>query len=443
MKVSMKWMVSAAGLLLGAAGLGGCGPGGATGSAVGSISQEARASAGRTIRVPDDQPTIAAAMAAAAPGDTVRLAPGTYAEALELRSGVRVVGGPSTLDASGLPSGIVAGPSVSGASVSGLAVRGAAEAGVSISGASGVRLSRLSVSGSGAQGLFAQGATALSLRDSEISANGAQGVYVISSALKLEGCRVLENAFAGVRLDGSTGELEGNLIQRNSGAAGVRASFGSTVRLEGNEIIDSFTDGIQVTAGSSVRVEGGQVSGNTSRGIRISDVDFVCGNPDCSLSALVHDLSRIELEEVRVEGNGLAGILANGGGRVSVRGSIVSGNGTDAPRPALWLSSGLDYDLGDGVTRHIDIPGSARVRESALEGNSAWCARVLGTSVLDLGDEEGGHNSCAGNGLGGVDNASSAAVMARGNWWGTADPGAIAAMMVGPVDFSGYLTSPP
>ena len=45
-----------------------------------------------TLNVPDDHPTIQAAIDAAKPGDTVLVAPGEYRETLRLSSGVRIKG---------------------------------------------------------------------------------------------------------------------------------------------------------------------------------------------------------------------------------------------------------------------------------------------------------------------------------------------------------------
>lgn len=56
-------------------------------------SEPARGGVGRrTLRVPQDHATIQAAIDAAGPGETVRVAPGVYTEHVRLRSGVRLVG---------------------------------------------------------------------------------------------------------------------------------------------------------------------------------------------------------------------------------------------------------------------------------------------------------------------------------------------------------------
>src|SRR5262249_42671302 len=57
------------------------------------------------LRVPEDRPSVATALASAASGDTVLLAPGTYLESVTLPSGVTLRGGdpaqPPVLDAGG------------------------------------------------------------------------------------------------------------------------------------------------------------------------------------------------------------------------------------------------------------------------------------------------------------------------------------------------------
>ena len=57
------------------------------------------------LRVPADRPSVASALAAAASGDTVLLAPGTYLESVTLPSGVTLRGAdqaqPPVLDAGG------------------------------------------------------------------------------------------------------------------------------------------------------------------------------------------------------------------------------------------------------------------------------------------------------------------------------------------------------
>jgi len=71
----------------------------ACGVAIGSGDAGCGCPTGATILVPSDQPTIAAALAAAVPGDVIGVCSGTYAETLELVDGVHVVGVRSDLAA--------------------------------------------------------------------------------------------------------------------------------------------------------------------------------------------------------------------------------------------------------------------------------------------------------------------------------------------------------
>jgi hypothetical protein len=473
----------------------------ASASATAAVADAALAS-GRTIRVPGDQPTIAAALAAAASGDTVRIAPGTYAETIALKDGVRIAGGPSTIDAAGFAHGVTGDASVKSARISGLTVQGAQAQGIFLNGSAGVRIESSTVRGSGAQGLLARGAQ-IQMAKVELSANAAQGLATTDSTVSIEDCRVLDNDYAGLRFDGGTARVAKCFIRNNGGTGAVRflgavrgqlkgsqvvdnrnvgvevdpyANGGEgrpSVELEGNTItgnlqyglyvmagdvvshgdrIDSngfwnsrFTfDGVAATAGASLRLTEGSVSGNALRGVYVTDLDFGCADPACNLYLLVQARTRVALKQVAVERNGFSGLLTDGGGEISVRESSLSGNGTVAPRHGIWLRSYNQYDLGDGVIHTVDIPSSVTVRESKVDGNTGQAVRLDGTSVADLGTHrDRGENSLAGNLLGGVFNFTGTTVPAEGNWWGTADATAIAAMNSGPVQFVPFLNSAP
>ncbi|WNG26854.1 hypothetical protein F0U62_24660 [Cystobacter fuscus] len=75
-----------------------------------AASWRAREAPPRTLRVPQDHPSIQAAVDAASAGDTVRVMPGTYHESVRLKSGIRLLGGgaPWTfLDGGGAPGKLV------------------------------------------------------------------------------------------------------------------------------------------------------------------------------------------------------------------------------------------------------------------------------------------------------------------------------------------------
>ena len=412
---------------LAVAGLGtaACGPSGVQSPAPTASAQSAEVGAsalsakGRVIRVPADQPTIAAAMAVARAGDTVKLDPGTYKETLVLKTGVRVVGGPSTIDATGLDNGIVGDASVtSGASVEQLTVQNSTYQGVYIGGSKGVRLSNCTIRAcgveSGSAGLRTDDAQ-LSIENSEISGSGGAGIRVVTTDLTLIDSQSHDNPFAGLRADDSTIILRRNVVKQNGG--GVILNHGVTAMLEGNHLLDNRGSGVAAYAGSDesdqvrsrLRMTGntstgnvlglellnsdassfedqfdrngfgilagfganlsarnGSASSNSDSGLWARDLIeyFFCENEDCSLTKAVSATVRYDLDGLRMENNVYAGLNVAPGGDGKVTGCIFRGNdfGTIA-------TSGLDYQLGDGVLRHIDVPVKLQIESSLAEQN--------------------------------------------------------------------------
>jgi len=541
-----------------AAGLLACGGGATPGTAV-----EQQAASGakgpRVIRVPQDQPTIAAAMAAAAPGDTVKLAPGTYRETLALRTGVKVVGGPSTIDATGLDHGITADPPVKDATVTNLIIQGSTGSGIVVTGAE-VRLRQVTARAAGFSGLLTLDGARVRLSNCDFSGNGTRGLNVNFSEVEVEDSRVLDNGAAGIGMAASAVTVSGSLLRGNGGAGNVRVSYGSTARLEQNQIVgggngvfldagddpadprpatatleanqissaaghgiailDGSTakashcsvqgnggDGVHVEHGSSARLEqnrivgngagvvvhggsdpvdqrrssahlegnvstggavglqvinsdvvsdgddfdgnvsfgilaafgadvrasGGSISGNGSHGLWSMDVPFgfFCADPDCTAFLTPQATVHVALDGMQAAENGGIGVVAQPGGAVSIRRSAILRNRDNG----LFGNSGAE-----------GIHGSMLVRQTRIEGNAGWCAIASGDSALDLGSGAGGFNTCVGNGnAGGVANTttSQSPIPAEGNWWGTTDAAAIAAMMFGPVDFVPFLAAAP
>lgn len=83
--------------------------------------------ASRQLRVPSEYPTIEAAVLAAVPGDTIKVAPGTYTESVKLGPGVCLVGSGAKhtiLDAGGEARTLVDLTGAPGSAVSGFTLRG-------------------------------------------------------------------------------------------------------------------------------------------------------------------------------------------------------------------------------------------------------------------------------------------------------------------------------
>src|SRR4029434_4095870 len=64
----------------------------ASGEIIGLFGEGCGCPANTTVRVPDDLPTIAAAMSAAQPGDVIGICSGNYNETISVKEGVHLVG---------------------------------------------------------------------------------------------------------------------------------------------------------------------------------------------------------------------------------------------------------------------------------------------------------------------------------------------------------------
>jgi parallel beta-helix repeat protein len=523
----------------------------------------------RIIRVPEDQPTIAAAMAAARAGDTVKLDPGTYKETLVLKTGVHVVGGPSTIDAIGLEHGIYADTSVTCcASVEQLTVLNSSDNGVALEGARGVRISNCAIRAcgvaEGSAGLRMDTDAQAYIETSEFSGSGFSEFRVLNSELTVKNSQVFGNPQDGLSSEGSRTTIQGGVFHdnvaegvriANGGMAtisgshfegndvglqidnidaaavpslaqlednvitgnriGVYVYLGTSGILERNDFENNFTygallehgssavltqnqirgspdaagfviagsflpdqqrstvklaknvftgngpglliinsdalsdgdqfendgSGIFAAYGASVEATDGTVLGSTFTGVYASDPAQFCANDDCSsVTDFVVSTVRVSLNHMRVDGN-VGDAVTAWGAQVRIGGSSLNGNGT-----GVNAFSGMDAQLPDGGVQHLDIPGTVTVRNSKVSGNHSWGAIITGGSTLDLGSAGGGFNSVVGNTSGAVANNTLpvATVKAEKNWWGTANPTAIAAMMSGgPVDFVPFLTSSP
>lgn len=130
--------IALAGAALAGVAIAGCGGGApATTDAPSTAADGARGDGGATIRVPTDQPTIQAGVDAATAGDVVLVAPGTYREAVEVRTpGITIRGvnrNTVVLDGGNrLPDGIVV--NADGVAVQNLTVRGYENNGVLVDG---------------------------------------------------------------------------------------------------------------------------------------------------------------------------------------------------------------------------------------------------------------------------------------------------------------------
>lgn len=170
--------------------------------------------------------TITAAVNAAAPGDTVLIAPGTYAEDVVIKQSISLIGSnPATIiDASGLPNGIFIDGMASAPAagvwhvvISGLTIRNANFEGILVANASDVSLTGNQVIGND-QALDASGGTCNNIDTSfETNEKGdcGEGIHLMgvdhSTVLRNE---VAHNA-GGILITDETGPNDHNLVSEN------------------------------------------------------------------------------------------------------------------------------------------------------------------------------------------------------------------------------------
>jgi PPM family protein phosphatase len=185
-----------------------------------------------TIRV-DPATTIAAAMNKANAGDTIDLAPGVYAEAIELKPGVALEGHDAVVQPPNIPGGAVAirVPKAGQSSVSHLRIQGSSQSqlftGISVADGE-LTLSHVEISGTRSAGIEAGGASKLILEDSNIHDNFGAGVLI---------------------RDGATAVLKSNTISRNGQdralpKPGVQILSPNSVQMYGNTFVNNGSKAI-------------------------------------------------------------------------------------------------------------------------------------------------------------------------------------------------------
>ena len=264
-----------------------------------------------TLHVPDEFPTVSAAMNAASPGDEVLVGPGQYNENVVMSPGVSLVGaGPDSTLIDGGPSPAIV--CAEGSSVGQLRLISGSTLATLYSRDASVTIWSNEVSGRG-NGILCTGGTIVavgnSLHDNYYSGilvdgcdaridqnlayfNDIDGILCFQSRVEITGNFCFGNAHAGINCrKGTVADVEGNVTQsnhhtgvffiRSTGSAlgndssrnaqmGFQAVDSTDVTLESNSIIENFQHGVRLS-NSSGRVLGCTVRCNGSAGIYITN----------------------------------------------------------------------------------------------------------------------------------------------------------------------------
>eukprot|EP00741_Cyanophora_paradoxa_P006406 tig00001001_g6208.t1 len=253
--------------------------------------------------------SLAAAVAQAAPGQTIRLAPGQYKveETVVLDKDVHIVGPrelEAVLEASGEQRTVLMSKGPAAPSIRGITIQ---HAGISRYGSDRalwitdgsravVKGCVLSVAPAGLCGIHISGeTTAPTLRGNAVHSCGRIGIFFGDSA---------------------AGVAEGNFVYGNKlKGAGILIRDGADPVVRGNSVYDGNGAGIMVRGGAKGTIDGNDVHGNKGTGIVIEDSKgtVVRGNT-----------STCTVEGNEVYGNADAGIVISDGGDAVVKGNRCS-----------------------------------------------------------------------------------------------------------------------
>jgi hypothetical protein len=162
---------------------------------------------------------------------------------------------------------------------------------------------------------------------------------------------------------------------------GFRATGGGD---NGKGIIDRRT-----AAGSKLHVSDTTIRGNLVHGVQIGDATGIVSTVDATF------------DNVNIQGNGVAGMFLGGGSNVSVRGSVITGNGGSGIQSSEQAGGTTETEVTDSVLSHNTT--------GIFAGSGASVVRVSRVTITDCGtgvNASGGafvsfgDNNIVGNGAG-------------------------------------------
>ncbi|MCD0483761.1 right-handed parallel beta-helix repeat-containing protein [Streptacidiphilus sp. ASG 303] len=325
--------------------------------------------------------TLAEALAAAEPGDTLTLRAGTYRENLVLDKPVTVTAAGPLGSVRIEPSGGPAVTLLASASVRGLVLEGhdtasaavLAEGEGTVAEIEGCRVSTVS-----AVGIEVRGGARPTVRRCTVENPGGLGIRVRDGASAVfEECEVSSAGQAGVAvLEGATARLERSRVHHASGAGLLLSGEGTAVEAVGCEVYEIDGTGVQAEARAAGRItdcEVHRVSGNGVTldseavlalvGTRVHDV------PENGADLRGRSVLTLERSSVRSFGrNGLS--VWDAGTRAEATASELHDSTGDYP--AVWISDGARVSLSD--CRVHDVPDALFVLDRASHAEAVDCS---------------------------------------------------------------------